>query len=86
MFSSVPLQAGNAKVFISHGLQDPLFPIAQTSRKIVPQLRQLAPKKEIKYVEFQGKHEVPAAISKQALEWALLGTSTRGDAVTQRGR
>lgn len=74
------------KVFVSHGINDKLFPIDPTSRRIVPQLKQSLPGQEINYVEFKGGHDVPAAISKQALEWFFWGAPVQSTRLDQRGR
>lgn len=54
-----------------HGVKDTLFPIDQTSRKIVPQVAQRLPRSEINYAEHQGAHDVPPAVMQQGLEWFL---------------
>ena len=46
---------------------DPVLPIDQASRLIVPALRELGD--SVEYVEFDGRHEVPAAIGDQAVAW-----------------
>ncbi len=52
--------AGRPRVFISHGRSDSVLPIDQTSRRIVPRLRGLG--LDVRYVEFDGDHEVPEDI------------------------
>ncbi len=52
--------AGRPRVFISHGTSDSILPIDQTSRRIVPFLRKLG--LDVRYVEFDGDHEVPEDI------------------------
>jgi predicted esterase len=52
--------AGRPRVFISHGRADSVLPIDQTSRRIVPFLRRLG--LDVRYVEFDGDHEVPEDI------------------------
>jgi predicted esterase len=58
---------GTPKFFISHGKQDPILPIARTSREIVSVLRSRG--YDVHYVEFDGGHEVPLDISAQAISW-----------------
>jgi predicted esterase len=53
--------------FISHGTRDEILPIEQTSRVIVPLLRGYGD--AVKYVEFDGYHELPKAIEVQAMGW-----------------
>jgi phospholipase/carboxylesterase len=60
---------GKPEIFISHGTQDTVLPINQTSRVLVPSLR--ASGYTVEYVEFDGIHTVPAAIRDQALTWVL---------------
>jgi phospholipase/carboxylesterase len=58
---------GTPKFFISHGKQDPILPIARTSREIVSVFRSRG--YDVHYVEFDGGHEVPLDISAQAVGW-----------------
>jgi predicted esterase len=58
---------GHPKVFVSHGTSDPILPIDQCSRVIVPRLRQLG--YDVTFKEFDGRHEVPPAIALEALKW-----------------
>lgn len=57
---------GRPAVFISHGLSDQILPIDRCSRVIVPQLRGKG--YEVTYREFEGRHELPPAIAREALE------------------
>ncbi|HKE20081.1 MAG TPA: hypothetical protein VKB80_34640 [Kofleriaceae bacterium] len=57
--------AGRPRVFISHGTSDSVLPIDQTSRRIVPFLRGLG--LDVRYVEFDGDHEVPEDIRSAGL-------------------
>ncbi len=63
---------GRPRIFISHGVDDGVLPIAGTSRRVVPALERAG--YDVEYVEFDGKHAVPPAIATQAVTW-LLGTS-----------
>ncbi|MGQ0650443.1 MAG: alpha/beta hydrolase [Gemmatimonadaceae bacterium] len=60
---------GKPRIFVSHGTNDPILPIDQTSRALVPRLRREG--YTVEYVEFAGGHEMPATISDRAIEWAL---------------
>ncbi|MDQ3292716.1 MAG: alpha/beta hydrolase-fold protein [Bacteroidota bacterium] len=60
---------GKPWVFISHGVNDPVLPIAPCSRRIVPQLQDQG--LQVNYHEFNGRHEVPPNISRIAVEWYL---------------
>jgi phospholipase/carboxylesterase len=60
---------GKPATFISHGLKDQVLPIDPCSRKIVPLL-----KKEglsVTYHEFDGEHEIPSDISREAVSWFM---------------
>lgn len=60
---------GQPKVFMSHGTRDGVLPVDPCSRAIVPRLRRA--EYEVTYVEFDGGHEIPAAIARQAVEWLV---------------
>lgn len=60
---------GKPPVFVSHGSQDSILPVSTTRNVIVPTLRDNG--HEVTYAEFDGGHEVPAAISEAALDWFL---------------
>ena len=60
---------GKPAVFISHGVDDPVLPIDPCGRRIVPQLQHQG--LEVKFTEFDGGHEIPAAISENAVSWFL---------------
>lgn len=55
------------RVFISHGIKDPILPIAPSSRRIVPRLMRL--NYDVTFKEFQGEHEIPLAITAAAVKW-----------------
>ena len=59
--------AGRPLIFMSHGTQDSVLGIDQTSRRLVPQLRNAG--YEVTYREFDGPHTTPAPIARDALEW-----------------
>jgi phospholipase/carboxylesterase len=64
----IPVQPqGRARFFISHGTADQILPIDQCSRVIVPRLRALG--HDVTFREFAGRHEVPAAIADEGLQW-----------------
>jgi predicted esterase len=60
---------GAPRVFISHGRQDPVLPIASTSRRIVPKLEEDG--YDVTYREFDGPHSVPPSLAEEALAWLL---------------
>jgi len=59
---------GKPKVFITHGTSDTVLPIDQTSRIIVPALRNAG--YDVEYHEFAGGHAVPSDLLPQAVAWA----------------
>jgi len=58
---------GKPRIFISHGREDAVLPIATTSRMLVPKLA--ADGYDVKYREFDGPHTVPAPIAREAFTW-----------------
>ena len=60
---------GRPEVFISHGRRDAILPINRTTRRIGQLLKQNGHSIVIR--EFDGGHEVPANIAREALEWAV---------------
>ena len=65
-FAANAERRGRPAVFISHGVADTVLPIDRTSRRIVPQLKSGG--YEVTYREFQGGHEVPQDMVREALE------------------
>jgi predicted esterase len=62
-------QNGMPRLFISHGTHDSILPIGRTSRRGVPRLR--AAGYRVTYVEFDGDHEVPPRIAREAIDWLV---------------
>jgi phospholipase/carboxylesterase len=58
---------GKPRIFISHGLSDPIMPIDVTSRKFVPRLKGLG--YDVTYREYEGRHGVPPAIVREGFDW-----------------
>ena len=58
---------GTPRFFISHGTADPILPIDQCSRAIVPALRRRG--YDVAFREFAGGHEMPAEIVRDAMTW-----------------
>lgn len=65
---------GRPALFISHGREDFILPIDSASRLFVRQLQKNG--YTIDYHEFDGGHQVPAAICEQAISW--LAAQFRG--------
>ena len=60
---------GRPEFFISHGRQDPILPIDLASRRIVEELQDDG--YTVDYNEFNGGHEIPAAIAALAADWLV---------------
>jgi predicted esterase len=58
---------GKPGVFVSHGTRDTVLPIDTTSRRFVPKLRTAG--YVVTYSEFDGTHQIPAAVSAEAFAW-----------------
>lgn len=63
-------RTGKSQYFVSHGIQDPILRIDNASRTIVPALRSAG--YAVRYDEFTGGHEIPAAVLDAAWGWAGL--------------
>ena len=69
-FSAPARRRGTPAIFVSHGIDDRVLPIARTSRRLVPRLRA---DYRVRYREFSGAHTVPPEIAREAVAW--LGAS-----------
>jgi phospholipase/carboxylesterase len=68
-FARPPGWRGKPRVFVSHGVDDPILPPVSCSRRIVARLR--ANGYDVTFREFAGDHSVPADVSGEAIEWFL---------------
>jgi len=68
-FLTLPACTGNPAVFISHGTDDAILPVARCSHRIVPRLERDG--YPVVFREFSGGHAVPANIAAEAVEWLL---------------
>jgi len=62
---------GRPPIYVAHGTRDANLPIAATRDGIVPRLR--AAGYDVTFREFDGIHEIPAAIGDESADW-FLGT------------
>lgn len=60
---------GKPRVFLSHGIADPVLPVRTSRDVIAPQLTSEG--YDVTYKEFEGVHQVPSDISDAALDWFL---------------
>jgi phospholipase/carboxylesterase len=60
---------GRPRIFISHGTIDPILPIDECSRRIVPALTRSGYR--VTYREFEGKHTLPPEIASEAMRWFM---------------
>jgi phospholipase/carboxylesterase len=58
---------GKPKIFISHGISDPIMPIDVTSRVFVPRLKGLG--YDVTYREYEGRHGVTPEVVREGFEW-----------------
>ena len=75
-FAAPQIVRGMPRIFDSHGISDPILPIAQTSRIIVPNLRSAG--YDVTYVEFAGGHTLTLAVAQLAVDWWLGGEAAAG--------
>jgi phospholipase/carboxylesterase len=66
---------GKPPVFISHGTIDPILPIDQCSRLIVPMLKNEG--YTVTYREFEGKHTLPPEVGTEAMQWLLKASGLK---------
>jgi phospholipase/carboxylesterase len=76
---------GDPPVFVAHGTEDRVLPIDETSRRIVPELRQRG--YGVTFYEFEGRHHPDLSATSRALYWFLgtQATNRRGAARHVRG-
>jgi len=58
---------GKPRLFVSHGTKDHILPIDRCGRRVVAELR--AGGYEVAFREFDGHHEVPPEVAREALLW-----------------
>ena len=58
---------GTPRIFVAHGTQDQILPIEQTSRTIVPELKEA--RFDVHYEEFDGPHTVTVSEVTAAMRW-----------------
>jgi len=68
-------RVGQPRIFISHGTADQILPIDQTSRLIAPGLKGRG--YDVTFREFDGGHDLPAAIVREGFTWLGGSPSSR---------
>jgi phospholipase/carboxylesterase len=58
---------GSPRIFVTHGIDDRVLPIARCSRRLVPWLR--GGGCDVTYEEFDGGHSVPPQVARRAVAW-----------------
>jgi len=58
---------GKPRIFLSHGTADRTMPIDDTSRQFVVRLKAL--EYDVTYREYEGGHQLPPAVAREAFEW-----------------
>jgi len=58
---------GNPQIYISHGTHDHILPIDRCGRRIAAGL--IANGYDVEFSEFNGDHEIPPAIAREAMMW-----------------
>ena len=66
-FMAPPARQGRLRVFVTHGVHDPVLPIDRCSRRLVPRLRRDG--YDVDYREFDGPHVVPPDLADAAVAW-----------------
>ncbi|MEU6077654.1 phospholipase [Micromonospora sp. NPDC047074] len=66
-FAAPLVTHGRPRVYVSHGVDDPVLPVDVCSRRLVPRLRALG--HDVTYDEFAGPHEVPSDVRARAAAW-----------------
>jgi phospholipase/carboxylesterase len=61
---------GSPRLFLSHGTRDEILPIETCGRRIANDVRRLG--YEVRFVEFDGGHGVPAEVAETAMDWLLM--------------
>jgi predicted esterase len=58
---------GRPRIFVSHGIADPILPIDATSRRLVPELQSAG--YDVTFREFEGGHTVPPEVADEGFAW-----------------
>jgi Predicted esterase len=64
---------GTPRIFISHGTRDHILPINRCGRRVAASLKSLG--YDVTFREFDGDHEIPAAIAREGLRFLTNGAT-----------
>jgi phospholipase/carboxylesterase len=68
-FVTPAFQPDSPRIYIAHGKDDRVLPIAACSRRLVPALRRAG--YDVTYTEFEGGHAVPPEVAQTAARWLI---------------
>ncbi|WP_257459457.1 alpha/beta hydrolase [Archangium lipolyticum] len=68
-FAEPAMLRGRPELFISHGSEDPVLPVADCGRSIASRVKDAG--YTVRYREFDGPHTVPSDIVREALVWFI---------------
>ena len=63
---------GKPRIFLSHGVNDPIMPIDVTSRQFAPKLKALG--YDVTYREYEGRHSPSPVVVREAFAWFKKGS------------
>lgn len=61
---------GRPRIFISHGVEDQILPFERCGKRLATELKSSY---DVTFRQFQGGHEIPPEIGKEAMDWAVGG-------------
>lgn len=59
-------EVGTPRIYITHGIFDPVFPIDETGAKIAAEL---SARYDVRYEEYSGGHELPSSVAADVMAW-----------------
>lgn len=65
-------EVGAPKIYITHGIFDQVFPIDETGARIA---ELLSARYDVRYVEYEGGHELPGSIASDVMAWLAMPTT-----------
>ena len=68
-FAPPVARRGRPRIYVSHGVSDPVLPIQRCSRRIVPSLQRAG--YHVRYREFDAGHTLPPDVAHEAVAWLM---------------